>query len=171
MSSCDQPIGLFRVAGCDSGQCYTDVRTLDINRASSFLLLVLEKSGYILVDSICSSNTKHGDKFHGIFQNPFPLLTGICNCDPGCQTLPERSCSSLMSVYALGPTLSSIQHCLQDCLSMKDIGEAALRVLKDQDDACTQPGPDVSTFTKPKHCSLSFSVTVGTEQALPTYPH
>lgn len=154
MSSCDQPIGLYRVAVCDSG--HTDVGTLDINRASSFLLRVLEKSGYILVDSICSSNTKQGDKFHDIFQNPFPLLTRICNCDPGCQTLPERSCSSRMSVYELGPTLSSIQHCLQDYLSMKDTGEAALRVLKDPDDACTQPGPDASTFTKPKHCSLFF---------------
>lgn len=148
MSSCDQPIGLFRVAGCDSG--HTDVRTLDINEASSSLLRVLEKSGYILDDSICSSTTKHGDKFHDIFQNPFPLLTRICNCDPGCQMLPEHSCSSRMSVYALGPTLSSIQHCLQDCSSMKDIGEAALRLLKDPDDACTQPGPDASTFTKPK---------------------
>lgn len=39
---------------------------------------------------------------------------------------------------------------------MKDIGEAALRVLKDPGDAYTQPGPDVSLFTTPKLFSLFF---------------
>lgn len=149
------PLDSFRVVGCGSG--HPDIRTLDISRSSSFPLLFLEKSSYVLVDSICSDNTKHRHKLHHVFQNPFPLLTRICLWLWSIQV--AKSCPNalvLMFIYAAGAHLVIHTTLFKRLLINERCWRAALMVLKDLDGACTQPDPNVSISTKPRHCSLFF---------------
>lgn len=162
------PVTSFRVAGCDSG--HTDVRTLDISRSSSFpLLCPWEKQ---LHSYSCTNKVQIPrciSKPISFANENLPVTTVIY---PSCRKLPECSCSSLMFAYAAGAHLIIHTALFRRLLYQWEMLESCFAGPQGSRGCLYPTWFWCERYLPSQDIALhSFSVTVGTEQALPTYLH